>query len=77
MDCFKTIISQPSLELNKDGSVHGRIVYGWGESPYCTTYCKSHTQWILSKGWDIIPEHIEGNCAGFICGHGEPTVSVT
>jgi len=45
--------------VKEDGSVHGRIVYSWGECPYCTTYCKFHVQWILDQGWDIIPDHID------------------
>lgn len=68
---------QPSLELNKDGSVHGRIIFNWGESPYCSTYCKHHVAWVLAKGWDIIPYHNPELCAGFECGHGIVRVSVS
>jgi len=62
--------SQACEQLAKeDGSVHGRIVYSWGECPYCTTYCKFHVQWILDQGWDIIPDHTDGMCAGNKCSH--------
>ena len=58
--------------VSKDGSVHGRIVYSWGESPYCSTYCAMHVKWILEQGWDIIPEHNQDTCAGFVCSHKNP-----
>lgn len=64
---------QALKELTKqDGSVHGRIVYSWGECPYCTTYCKDHVKWILDQGLDIIPDHADGMCAGYECSHGNP-----
>ena len=66
----KAIPQQSELELNKDGSAHGRIVYSWGESQYCSTYCPGHVRWLLDNGYDIIPEHNEERCAGFDCGHG-------
>jgi len=72
----KTLLTH-QLELTKSGSVHGRIVYAWGVSPYCSTYYPEHTTWLLENGYDIIPEHNEGKCAGFICGHNEPTIIIT
>ena len=67
---MKQTLNQPSLELNKDGSVHGIIIYSWGQSPACSTYCKIHVNFILSHGWDIIPEHNYETCGGFECYHG-------
>jgi len=66
----KQVFAQPSLELKKDGSVHGIIIYPFGESPSCSTYCKIHVDYILSHGWDIIPNHNYETCSGFSCYHG-------
>jgi len=73
----KTVTEQEGLELNKDGSVHGVIVYNWGESPACATYCKYHVDYILNHGWDIRPYHSIYICSGWKCYHGaEPTTSL-
>lgn len=67
-----------NLEWDGKGSVHGRIVYPWGECPYCTTYCINHVIWLLEQDFDIIPEHNDGLCAGFKCSHGSPfSISVS
>jgi len=70
----KTLLEH-QLELTKDGYVHGRIVYPWCVSPYCSTYCPEHVTWLLKNGYDVIPEHNEGKCAGFVCGHKWLTVT--
>jgi len=67
---MKQSLEQPELELNRDGSVHGVIIYQWGISPGCSTYCKDHVKYILDHGWDIIPRHNSSCCSGFECYHG-------
>ena len=69
-----------SIQLEKHrivNEIHGRIIYSWGVSPYCATYCAFHNYWLKQEGYKIIEECNPGQCAGYTCGHGKMKVTVT